>query len=330
MFKGRVEQVSHEGGLLVSYSGACPALDSVMVDSNENYVGKVDGVVGNLDNSLVHVAHLDRKNDANSMIGIEITIRSRRPKQDRPQRRDDSRDNRQRRDDSRDNRQRRDNNRRDERSDRDRHGNNDWDCSKCNNSNFAFRTECNRCGESRGSGSKGRIERRPKFDNRRDRNEKRSNDRHGDNDWECSKCNNSNFSFRTECNRCGEPKGRDRGNRNDRRPQRGERRGRDRNSRQNDRRPNRDGEKRTQRDGRQWSGSDRRMGDRGNSSPAPQAGDWDCPQCGKSNFAKRTECFSCGRSKRIGGPRRKGHHFSRDPTPLQSHRYGKGRVRRDE
>ena len=74
MFKGRVERISHEGGLLVSYSGACPALDSVMVDSNENYIGKVDGVVGNLDNSLVHVAHLDRKNDANSMIGIEITI----------------------------------------------------------------------------------------------------------------------------------------------------------------------------------------------------------------------------------------------------------------
>ena len=38
MFKGRVEKVSHEGGLLVSYSGACPALGSVMIDSNETYV----------------------------------------------------------------------------------------------------------------------------------------------------------------------------------------------------------------------------------------------------------------------------------------------------
>ena len=27
-----------------------------------------------------------------------------------------------------------------------------------------------------------------------------------DNDWTCTKCNNSNFSFRKECNRCGEPK----------------------------------------------------------------------------------------------------------------------------
>ena len=52
MFKGRVEKVSHEGGLLVSYTGACPALGSVMVDSGENYIGKVDGVIGNLNNSL--------------------------------------------------------------------------------------------------------------------------------------------------------------------------------------------------------------------------------------------------------------------------------------
>ena len=317
MFKGRVERISHEGGLLVSYSGACPALDSVMVDSNENYVGKVDGVVGNLDNSLVHVAHLDRKNDANSMIGIEITIRARHPKQDRPQRRDNDRDNR----------QSRDNDRRNDRRGGDRHDNNDWECSKCNNSNFAFRTECNRCGESKGTGGERRNDRRPKFEKHRDKND---NDRHGKNDWECSKCNNSNFSFRTECNRCGEPKGRDSGSRNDRRPQRGERRGRERNPRQNDRRSKRDDDRKPRRDGREWSGNERRRGDRGSSSPTPQAGDWDCPQCGKSNFAKRTECFSCGRSKRIGGARRKGHHFSRDPSPLRSHRYGKGDRRRDE
>ena len=41
---------------------------------------------------------------------------------------------------------------------------------------------------------------------------------------------------------------------------------------------------------------------------APRPGDWECPQCGKSNFAKRNECFGCGRSKRVGGPRRRGHH----------------------
>ena len=81
MFKGRVEKVSHEGGLLVSYTGACPALGSVMVDSSETYIGKVDGVIGNLENSLVHVAHLDRKANPNGMVGLEITIRTRKPKE---------------------------------------------------------------------------------------------------------------------------------------------------------------------------------------------------------------------------------------------------------
>ena len=81
MFKGRVERVSHEGGLLISYSGACPALGSVMVDSSETYIGKVDGVIGNLSDSMVHIAHLDRKSNASDMIGIEITIRTKKQRE---------------------------------------------------------------------------------------------------------------------------------------------------------------------------------------------------------------------------------------------------------
>ena len=96
MFKGRVEKVSHEGGLLVSYTGACPALGSVMVDSGENYIGKVDGVIGNLNNSLVHIAHLDRQANANKMVGLEITIRTRKPRENNR-----SRDNNRGRDDRR-------------------------------------------------------------------------------------------------------------------------------------------------------------------------------------------------------------------------------------
>ena len=392
MFKGRVERVSHEGGLLVSYSGACPALESVMVDSNHNYIGKVDGVIGNLDNSLVHLAHLDRKNDPNSLVGIEITIRPRKPKQERserrerPERRDDGRRDRNDRGRGRDRDDNRRDNRRDDRRGRDRgrsqnndrHGDNDWVCPKCNNSNFAFRQECNRCGEPRGSSRGGGNDRRQR-DGRRGRDNRRDNrsnhQQHGDNDWDCPKCNNSNFSFRTECNRCGEPRGSSRGGGNDRR-QRDDRRGRD--NRRDDRRgrDNRGGRddrrsERRPRDDRQWSGDDRRMGARNNTeskpqselkpqfeerpraeerprdnrrnreerprrddrrssnrvtaNDKPQANDWNCPQCGKSNFAKRTECFACGRSKRIGGPKRKGHHFSRDPSPLRTHRYGRGR-----
>merc|ERR1719330_1621962 len=30
-------------------------------------------------------------------------------------------------------------------------------------------------------------------------------------------------------------------------------------------------------------------------------GDWDCPACGKMNFANREECFSCGTPKPRGG-----------------------------
>ena len=326
MFKGRVERVSHEGGLLVSYSGACPALESVMVDSNHNYIGKVDGVIGNLDNSLVHLAHLDRKNDPNSLVGIEITIRPRKPKQERserrerPERRDDGRRDRNDRGRGRDRDDNRRDNRRDDRRGRDRgrsqnndrHGDNDWVCPKCNNSNFAFRQECNRCGEPRGSSRGGGNDRRQR-DDRRGRDNRRDDRRGRDN----------------------------RGGRDDRR---------------SERRP---------RDDRQWSGDDRRMGARNNTdnkpqselkpqfeekprdnrrnreerprrddrrssnrvtaNDKPQANDWNCPQCGKSNFAERTECFACGRSKRIGGPKRKGHHFSRDPSPLRTHRYGKGR-----
>ena len=140
MFKGRVERVSHEGGLLITYSGACPALGSVMVDSSETYIGKVDGVIGNLNDSMVHIAHLDRKANANDMIGIEITIRAKKQRDSRnfgdDRRGGDRRGGDDRR--GRDDRRSRDNRGGDNR--RDNSNNRDWDCPKCNNSNFAFRT----------------------------------------------------------------------------------------------------------------------------------------------------------------------------------------------
>ena len=256
MFKGRVEKVSHEGGLLVSYTGACPALGSVMVDSSETYIGKVDGVIGNLENSLVHVAHLDRKANAQKMIGLEITIRSKKP---------------------RDNQRSRDNNR----SNDNRRGRNDWRT----NDRGRSRDDRDR-GRSRDDRGRGRS-RDGRGDNRRQK------ENHSRNDWDCGECGNSNFSFRTECNRCGASKGR--GGRGA---------------------------------SKQWTGTDRRAGDR-KDAPQPRAGDWECRKCKKMNFAKRNECFSCRTPKRVGGPKRKGHHRShRDPPPLHSAKYGRGR--RDE
>ena len=57
-FDGTVERRSHEGGLLVPFTD--PALGSVLVDADGQYVGKVDGVLGTTEAPIVHVAHLDR------------------------------------------------------------------------------------------------------------------------------------------------------------------------------------------------------------------------------------------------------------------------------
>ena len=270
MFKGRVEKVSHEGGLLVSYTGACPALGSVMVDSGENYIGKVDGVIGNLKNSLVHIAHLDRQANPSNMVGLEITIRTKRP---------------------RDNNRSRDNNRgRDDRRGRNERGNRDRNRSANRGRDNRRGRDDHRGRNDRNSG-RGRDDRRGK-DDRRGRNDRNSGrDTHSRNDWTCGECGNVNYSFRTECNRCGAPKGRGRGS------------------------------------SKQWTGNERRAGDR-REEPQPRAGDWECPQCGKSNFAKRNECFGCGRSKRVGGPKQRGHHRKlKDPPPLHPTKYGRSKRR---
>ncbi|MDP6870578.1 MAG: zinc finger protein [Candidatus Poseidoniaceae archaeon] len=273
MFKGRVEKVSHEGGLLVSYSGACPALGSIMIDSNEQYVGKVDGVIGNLNESLVHVAHLERKSRPNDLVGIEITIRTKRQRNERhdSERRSNNRyDNDRRNNDRR--RDSRDNQRNDNRQRRDSRDNRRSDNRQRRDSRD------NRHRES------GRDDRRPR------RNDRQRGGTHSNNDWTCGECGNSNYSFRSECNRCGKSKGR--GNTGQR---------------------------------KKWDNNERRFGER-KETPQKRPGDWDCPQCGKSNFAKRNDCFSCGRSKRVGGPRTKGHHRkSKDPLPLHSAKYGKRR-----
>jgi len=214
MFVGTVDRVSHEGGLLVSYTGACPALGSVMVDSENEYVGKVDGVIGNTSNSLVHISHLDRRAKPENMVGITIQIRSKRPMErknfDRRDGRGDRRNDRRgdrgdRRNDRRGDRGDRRNDRRGDRGDRrnDRNNSNqnynnkDWECKGCGNSNFSFRTECNRCKAPKNS--------RP--DRRQGRDERSNNSppkRKGD--WDCPGCGKSNFANRTECFSCGKSK----------------------------------------------------------------------------------------------------------------------------
>ncbi|DAC35289.1 MAG TPA: hypothetical protein HA286_05495, partial [Candidatus Poseidoniaceae archaeon] len=77
MFDGTVERQSHEGGLLVPFSGPSPALGSVLVDADGQYVGKVDGVLGTTEEPLVHLAHLDRNRSVEETIGVKVSIRAR-------------------------------------------------------------------------------------------------------------------------------------------------------------------------------------------------------------------------------------------------------------
>ena len=252
MFKAIVETKSHEGGLLAPFTGSSPALGSIIVRVDDGtYIGKIDAVLGNTDSPIAHIAHLDRKMNPDTFLGCEAQIRpkaereerfdrsrgdrnDRRRSDDRGGRRDERRDSRRdnRRDfSSRDNRRGNDRDNRSRGYDRrDSHGDNDWDCPKCNNSNFARRVECNRCGAPKPGGGNsggrdsnrrdsGRGNFRDRDSGRRDSGrgnfrDRDSRNRSGtrekkifaDNDWTCTKCNNSNFSFRKECNRCGEPK----------------------------------------------------------------------------------------------------------------------------
>ena len=159
MFDGTVERRSHEGGLIVPFTGPSPALGSVLVDADGQYVGKVDGVLGTTEAPIVHVAHLDRNRSIEDTIGVKLSIRARhegRFRNDRGRGRDDRRGGRDRfqsndrgrgRDDRRGGRDRF----RSQGNGRDGQRPGDWICPKCSNLNFSFRTECNTCGEPRGN-----------------------------------------------------------------------------------------------------------------------------------------------------------------------------------
>jgi len=236
MFEGTVERISHEGGLMVPFTGASPALGSILVDEGGAYVGKVDAVLGTTDAPVVHLAHLDRKRDPESLIGATLAIRARADRQG-------GRGG----DERRGGRFDRGNDRRG--GDRDQRGGGDWTCPQCSNSNFSFRTECNRCsaprgdtpGDGGGHQGRGRDDRRGgRFDRGNDRrggdrggrfdrgNDRRGGDRGGrfdrgndrrggdrdqrggedrnspkPGDWTCNDCGANNFASRTSCFRCG-------------------------------------------------------------------------------------------------------------------------------
>ena len=302
MFAGTVQSLSHEGGLLVSFTGSSPALESIIINQDTGaYIGKVDAVLGNTSAPLAHVAHLDRKLDIPSLVGVEVNIRAKKVREERnfgDRGRENNRNDRGRNDRGgrfeRNDRGRNDRGGRFERNDRSNNGG-DWDCPKCHNNNFAFRQECNRCGEPRGnnggqSNNRG-FQSGHQHNTRFERNDRNSNRKPGD--WDCPKCHNDNFAWRTECNKCGAPKAGG---------------GQGRSSGRDDRRSFNDRDRR----GGDRRGNNRRGGEVFNDN------DWDCPQCNNSNFAFRQECNRCGaprgggqsrgpsRDDRRGGDRRGG------------------------
>ena len=154
-----------------------PALNAIMIRSDDgSYIGKVDGVIGSTDHPLAHIAHIDRSLDMDALIGVTVSVRPKKPREERNDRRGDDR-----RQGGRDNRGFR-NDRRDDR----RQG---------EGTTGGFRNDRN------GGGRRHQHDRRQGGrDNRGFRNDRggqrQQRGTFNDNDWTCSKCNNLNFSFR--------------------------------------------------------------------------------------------------------------------------------------
>jgi len=127
----------------------------------------------------------------------------------------------------------------------------DWNCAKCGNLNFAFRTECHRnnCQEPRPPGDEGSVPGAA-------RATAGGYGRAQGGDWNCEKCGYMNFARRTECNQCKEPR---------------------------------------------TGGNRRPPGNSGGNYGQARGDDWNCEKCGYMNFARRTECNQCKEPRSDGG-----------------------------
>ena len=97
--KGRVVSLSHVGGLLAEFEDKAPGLGWEVRIEGGRTIGKVDSVIGGIENALVHVS-LSEKIDSSSAIGAPIEI-GRRSRNDNKKNRNVSKGGGQRRDRSR-------------------------------------------------------------------------------------------------------------------------------------------------------------------------------------------------------------------------------------
>ena len=73
-----------------------------------------------------------------------------------------------------------------------------WICRLCNNFNFKSRNICNRCNAIKAPRTKEEIKEKEEFDKMMKKRIKEKKT-----DWLCLNCQNINYSFRKNCNRCG-------------------------------------------------------------------------------------------------------------------------------
>ena len=144
MFRGDVVRPSHEGGLLISFTGSSPALGTTLETENGIKLGKVDTVFGSIHKPWVHVYPITKGLDIVDILGESTIISNKRNAQkDKPRR------------EERSSKFSRNNNR----SEKKIFNDNDWICSKCNNDNFSWRQRCNKCSAPKGGRDSGRSER---------------------------------------------------------------------------------------------------------------------------------------------------------------------------
>ena len=151
----------------------------------------------------------------------------------------------------------------------------DWDCDACGfEGNFASRSECFSCGAARPGGGE-RFQSRP-------------------GDWDCSDCGFSNFASRYECKRCGSEKPGGSAGWVDREPYENKRGGRASSYDTYDPsgKASRYGGGMAQADSSGGDATTVNYGDR-NYGGNDRVIDWDCQDCGFSNFASRSECHRC-------------------------------------
>ena len=131
-FSGTVSKTSHEGGILASFEGKPPSLGTNIRIRGGKNIGRVQSVIGNVKNPMIHIFPLSRGVSAKSAVGasIEIAPRDRTPKSKKNKGRNINRNGNKK------------NNDKHTSDTKIRPG--DWICPKCKNHNYASKEICNR------------------------------------------------------------------------------------------------------------------------------------------------------------------------------------------